>query len=122
DGTLSVLLEGYGVFEAPAPHLTQAPRIVNSADMSDRAAAPGSLISVLGANVKRASSGQNVFPVLISSDQSSQLQVPFEVTPGTFQLAVQRGDGGLWIAPVNIKQASPAIFVDADGEPMVLDA
>jgi len=122
DGTLSVLLEGYGVFEAPAPHLAQAPRIVNSADMSDRAAAPGSLISVLGANVKQASSGPNVFPVLISSDQSSQLQVPFEATPGTFQLAVQRNDGGFWIAPLNVKQASPAIFVDADGAPMVLDA
>jgi uncharacterized protein (TIGR03437 family) len=122
DGTLTVLLEGYGVFETPAPHLAQAPRIVNSADMSDRAAAPGSLISVLGANVKQATSGQNTFPVLISSDQSSQLQVPFEATPGTFQLSVQRSDGGMWVAPLNVKQASPAIFVDADGTPMVLDA
>jgi uncharacterized protein (TIGR03437 family) len=122
DGTLTVLLEGYGVFEAPAPHLAQAPRIVNSADMSDRAAAPGSLISVLGASVKQASSGENTFPVLISSGQSSQLQVPFEAAPGTLQLSIQRSDGGLWIAPLNVKQASPAIFVDADGAPMVLDA
>ncbi|HVY92324.1 MAG TPA: hypothetical protein VHA14_06235 [Bryobacteraceae bacterium] len=122
DGTLTVLLDGYGVFEAPAPHLALAPRIVNGADMSDRAAAPGSVISVLGANVKQATSGPNSYPVLLSSDQSSQLQVPFEVTPGTFQLAVQRADGGLWIAPLNIKQASPAIFVDTDGAPMVLDA
>ncbi|HXE63951.1 MAG TPA: hypothetical protein VN519_10455 [Bryobacteraceae bacterium] len=122
DGTLSVLLEGYGVFEAPAPHLAQAPRIVNSADMSDRAAAPGSLISVLGASVKEAASGQNAYKVLLSTDQSSQLQVPFEVTPGALQLTVQRGDGGVWVAPLNVKQASPAIFVDTDGAPMVLDA
>jgi uncharacterized protein (TIGR03437 family) len=122
DGTLSVLLEGFGVFETPAPHLAQAPRIVNSADMSDRAAAPGSLISVLGASVKEAASGQNAYKVLDSTGQSSQLQVPFEVTPGTLQLTVQRSDGGLWVAPLNVKQASPAIFVDADGAPMVLDA
>ncbi|HVV47984.1 MAG TPA: hypothetical protein VHC72_22390 [Bryobacteraceae bacterium] len=122
DGTLTVLIEGYGVYEAPAPHLAQAPRIVNSADMSDRAAAPGSLISVLGTSVKQATSGQNSYQVLLSTDQSSQLQVPFEITPGALQLTVQRGDGGLWIAPLNVKQASPAIFVDADGAPMVLDA
>jgi uncharacterized protein (TIGR03437 family) len=122
DGTLTVLLDGYGVFEAPAPHRAKAPRIVNGADMSDRPAAPGSVISVLGTSVKQAASGHNVYPVLLSSDESSQLQVPFEVTPGILQLAIQRGDGGLWIAPLNVKQASPAIFVDTDGGPMVLDA
>jgi uncharacterized protein (TIGR03437 family) len=123
DGTLTVLLDGYGVWETVAPHRQQAPRIVNSADMSDRAAAPGSLISILGANVKQAASGANVFPVLgLPSDQSSQLQVPFEVTPGTIQLAVQ-SDGGVWMAPLNVKQAAPALFVDSDGAPMmVLDA
>jgi uncharacterized protein (TIGR03437 family) len=121
DGTLTVLLDGYGVYETPAPHRAQAPRIVNGADMSDRAAAPGSLISVLGANVKQASSGRNVYPVLVASDQSSQLQVPFEVAPGTLQLAVT-GDGGFWMAPLNVKEAAPAIFVDADGTPMIQDA
>jgi uncharacterized protein (TIGR03437 family) len=81
------------------------------------------LISILGANVKQAASGANVFPVLgLPSDQSSQLQVPFEVTPGTIQLAVQ-SDGGVWMAPLNVKQAAPALFVDSDGAPMmVLDA
>lgn len=122
DGTLTVLLDGYGVFEAPAPHRTQALRIVNGADMTDRAAAPGSLISVIGANVKQASSGRNVYPVLLATEQSSQLQVPFEVAPGTLLLAVQ-GDGGLvWTARLNVKDAAPAIFVDSDGTPVVLDA
>jgi uncharacterized protein (TIGR03437 family) len=122
DGTLTVLLDGWGVYEAPAPHHAQAPRIVNGADMSDRAAAPGSLITVLGANVTQAMSGRNQFPVLLPSDQSSQLQVPFEVAPGTLQLAVQHDGGGLWTAPLNVKQAAPAIFVDADGTPMIQDA
>lgn len=121
DGTLTALLDGYGVRETPAPHLTQAPRIVNGADLSDRAAAPGSLISVLGANVKQASSGQNLYPVLMASDQTSQLQVPFEVAPGTLQLAVQ-SENGHFTAPLNVKEAAPAIFVDADGVPWIVDA
>jgi len=121
DGTLTVLLDGYGAFEAPAPHRAQAPHIVNAADMTDRAAAPGSLISILGASVRQATSGQNAYPVLIASDQSSQLQVPFEVKPGLLQLAVQ-GTSGTWVAPLNVKEAAPAIFVDADGAPMLQDA
>jgi uncharacterized protein (TIGR03437 family) len=121
DGTLTLLLDGYGVFEAPAPHRAQTPRIVNAADMTDRAAAPGSLISILGASVRQATSGQNAYPVLLASDQSSQLQVPFEVKPGLLQLAVQ-GASGSWIAPLNVKEAAPAIFVDADGAPMLQDA
>jgi uncharacterized protein (TIGR03437 family) len=121
DGTLTVLLDGYGVFETPAPHRALAPRIVNGADMTDRAAAPGSLISVIGANVRQASSGRYVYPVLLPSDRSSQLQVPFEIAPGTLQLALE-SDGNLWMAPLNVKQASPAIFVDPDGTPMIQDS
>lgn len=121
DGTLTVLLDGYGVYEAAAPHRGQALRIVNAADMSERAAAPGSLISVMGANVKRARTGQTLYPVLLASDQISQLQVPFEITPGSLQLAVE-SDGGLWMAPISVKDAAPAIFVDADGAPMIQDA
>ena len=121
DSTLTVALDGYGVFETPAPHRALAPKIVNGADMTDRAAAPGSLISVIGANVRQARSGQYVYPVLLPSDQSSQLQVPFEIAPGTLQLALE-SDGNLWTAPLNVKQASPAIFVDPDGTPMIQDA
>ncbi len=121
DGTLTVLLDGYGVFESPAPHRAAAPRIVNGADMSERAAAPGSLITVLGANVKQARSNGNLFPVLLPSAQSSQLQVPFELSPGIQQLIVEGADG-VFSAPLNVKQAAPAIFVDADGAPMIQDS
>ena len=76
----------------------------------------------IGANVKQASSGRNVYPVLLATEQSSQLQVPFEVAPGTLLLAVQRDGGLLWMAPLNVKEAAPAIFVDADGTPMIQDA
>jgi len=121
DGTLTVLLDGYGAFETIAPHRAQSPRIVNAADMTDRAAAPGSLISVLGASVRQATSGRNAYPVLLATEQSSQLQVPFEVSPGIQQLVVQ-GAGGNWTAPLNVKEVAPAIFVDSDGAPMLQDA
>jgi uncharacterized protein (TIGR03437 family) len=49
------------------------------------------------------------------------LQVPFEIAPGTLQLALE-SDGNLWMAPLNVKQASPAIFVDPDGTPMIQDS
>jgi uncharacterized protein (TIGR03437 family) len=50
------------------------------------------------------------------------LQVPFEVVPGTLQLAVQSDGGLLWMAPLNVKEAAPAIFVNADGTPFIQDA
>jgi len=126
DNTLTVALDGYGVFEASAPHRSRSVRIVNGADMSDRAAAPGSLISVLNASVIAArpaqiNGGAASWPVIASSSQSSQLQVPFEAKPGGFFLSLQ-GAGEQWTVPLTVKNAAPAIFVDAEGAPLILDA
>ncbi len=121
DNTLSAVLDGYGVFETPAPHRSRTIRIVNGADMSDRPAAPGSLISVLGANVKQGISGTLQYPIIAASDQSSQLQVPFEAAAGVFQIALD-GASDRWTAPLTVKEASPAIFVDSDGSPLLLDS
>jgi uncharacterized protein (TIGR03437 family) len=126
DNTLTVALDGYGVFEAAAPHRARSVRIVNGADMSDRAAAPGSLISVLNASVVTArpaeiNGGTVSWPVVASSSQSSQLQVPFEATPGGIFLSLQ-GAGEQWTVPLTVKNAAPAIFVDAEGAPLILDA
>jgi uncharacterized protein (TIGR03437 family) len=125
DNTLTVALDGYGVFEAPAPHRTRNIRLVSGADLTERAAAPGSLISVLGAKVEAVKNAGLTYPVLASSDQSSQLQVPFEATAGTFSLALQgvgeHGAGDRWSVPLTVKDAAPALFVDADGAPLILD-
>ena len=121
DDTLTVALDGYGVFESPAPYRTRTVRLVSGADLTDRAAAPGSLVSVLGAKVATVSNQGVAYPVLASSDQSSQLQVPFEATVGTFSLALE-GASDRWTVPLTVKDAAPAIFVDADGSPLVLDA
>jgi uncharacterized protein (TIGR03437 family) len=121
DNTLTVALDGYGVFESPAPHRSRTVRLVNGADMSDRAAAPGSLISVLGASVQRGAAGGAQYPVLAASEQSSQLQVPFEASAGLTQIALE-GAADRWTIPLTVKDASPAIFVDAEGSPFILDS
>ncbi len=121
DNVLTVALDGYGVFESPAPHRSRSVRVVSGADLTDRPAAPGSLISVLGAKVELVRNQGQSWPVLASSDQSSQLQVPFEASSGTFSLALE-GANNRWTVPLTIKDTAPAIFVDADGDPLILDA
>jgi uncharacterized protein (TIGR03437 family) len=121
DNTLTVALDGYGVFEAPAPHRTVNVRLVSGADLNERPAAPGSLISVLGAKVDTVRNQGLAYPVLASSDRSSQLQVPFEATPGTFSLALQ-GTTDQWTVPLTVQDTAPAIFVDQEGSPLILDA
>ena len=121
DNTLTVVLDGYGVFETVAPHRTRRVRVVNAADMSDKAAAPGSLITVLGANITAARAAGMLYPVLASSDRSSQVQVPFETVAGTWSLALDAA-GARWTVPLAVKDAAPAIFVDSDGAPLILEA
>ena len=48
-------LDGYGVYTAIAPHRLRDARVVSAADYSAKPAAPGALLSVLGARVESAS-------------------------------------------------------------------
>ncbi len=121
DNTLIVALDGYGVFETAAPHRIRTVKLVSGADLTERAAAPGSLVSVLGARVQMVRNQGASYPVLAASDQSSQVQVPFEASAGTFSLALE-GVTDRWTVPLTVKEAAPAIFVDSDGSPLVLDA
>ncbi len=121
DNSLIVALDGYGVFETAAPHRLRSVKLVSGADLTERAAAPGSLVSVLGARVQTVRNQAASYPVLAASDQSSQVQVPFEASAGTFSLALE-GASDRWTVPLTVKDAAPAIFVDSDGSPLVLDA
>lgn len=118
---LFVAIEGYGVYAALAPHRLASPRLVNAADFSQRAAAPGSLLSFLGGRVKSARAGDLSFPVLAASDAESQIQVPFAAPAGSLSLSLDTAAGDLRLA-VPLETASPAIFVDRDGTPLVLNA
>ena len=121
DGTLTAALEGYGVFEAAAPHRTRAVRLLNGADLTVRPAAPGSLVSVVGAELLTARSGEMLYPVLGASSSGTQLQVPFESGVGIVTLALESGSDR-WTLPLTVKESAPALFVDSDGSPLVLDA
>jgi uncharacterized protein (TIGR03437 family) len=118
---LYIALDGHGVYAAAAPHRLRNLRIVNAADFSTRAAAPGSLLSVIGGLVNAARGGNLDYPVLAASDAESQIQVPFEAVGPNVALAFDTNAGRVTlIEPV--QPVSPAIFVGRDGAPWLYDA
>lgn len=119
---LYVALLGHGVYRTLAPHRLLDPRVVNAADFSSRAAAPGSLLSVLGRRVSSARMGSTEVPVLAASESESQIQVPFEASGTTLSLDLSDGTPGGRSVALPLRRLSPAIFVDRDGTPMILDA
>ena len=117
---LFTAVEGYGLYTAPAPLRAGAVRVSNSADFSNRPAAPGSLISVTGGKVTSALAGSLNFPILASGDAESQLQVPFEAPSQTLELSVEFGGAAASSVPLAIRSVSPAIFIDHDGSPLLV--
>ena len=118
---LYVAIDGYGVFASIAPHRLLALRAVSAADYSERAAAPGALLSILGGRVSSARAGERSVPVLATTDNESQIQVPFEVSGQALALGLELAGGRLNLG-VPLRSVAPAVFVDRDGTPMVLDA
>jgi len=118
---LYVALDGYGVYATIAPHRFRDARVVNAADYSSRPTAPGALLSVLGTRVESAMSANTVVPVLDASNTASQIQVPFEATGNTFSLSLNAAAGRLTVG-LPLQSVSPAIFVDPEGTPLVMDA
>ena len=118
---LYIALDGYGIYAAAAPHRALAVRLVNAADFSNRPAAPGSLVSVLGALVNSAKAGELNFPVLEAAEGESHIQVPFEATGPNLPLALNAAGRTLTIG-LAVQPVSPAIFVGREGEPMIQDA
>jgi uncharacterized protein (TIGR03437 family) len=118
---LYAAIDGYGVFTAIAPHRTRSLRVVNAADFSTRAAAPGGLLSVVGSRVNSATAGSLNYPVLAAADDGSQIQVPFEATGPNVTLALVTQSGRTQIG-MRVQPVSPAIFVTHDGAPMLQDA
>jgi uncharacterized protein (TIGR03437 family) len=118
---LFVAMQGYGVYAALAPHRLGNLRVVNAADFSGRPAAPGSLLSVLGGRVRTARAGDLTFPVLAASDSETQIQVPFTAPGGSVSVALETGQGSLRLA-LPVEEVSPAVFIDRDGTPLVLNA
>jgi uncharacterized protein (TIGR03437 family) len=119
---LWVSMEGLGVFSTLAPHRLRDPRVVSSADLVARAAAPGALLSVLGARIDSASSGTLAVPVLAANDTASQIQIPFNASGDSVALSFASGSGIRVLPSVPLLPASPGIYLNQDGSPVALDA
>ncbi len=119
---LYVVVEGWGLFAAMAPHRVRQLSIVNSADFSSRPAAPGSLLSILGANVSRVQTGELAVPVLASGGRETQIQVPFEAAGATLDLVLEAQGAAATRVGLPLARVSPAIFIARDGAPLLLDA
>jgi uncharacterized protein (TIGR03437 family) len=117
---LFVALEGYGVYVALAPHRLRDARVVCAADYGSRAAAPGTLLSILGARIQSAQSDNRAVPILDANDRASQIQVPFEAQGETVSLSLQAAAGLLTVG-LPLQNVSPAIFVDPEGTPLVMN-
>ncbi|HYI96123.1 MAG TPA: hypothetical protein VEX68_21445 [Bryobacteraceae bacterium] len=118
---LYAAFEESGLFGALAPHRLRDPRVVSAADRVARAAAPGSLLSVIGAKVNAARIGERNAPVLASTDIESQIQVPFDAAGTNVHLSTDTTAGARQLG-LTLLPASPSIFVDPDGVPLVLNA
>jgi uncharacterized protein (TIGR03437 family) len=118
---LYIAIEGYGVYATSAPHRVRNVRIVNGGDYSTRAAAPGSILSVIGGLINSATGGGLNYPVLAGSETESQIQVPFEAVGPSVSLAL-RTPAGIITRDLPVVPVSPAILVSREGAPMLWDA
>jgi len=120
---LWVALEGYGLYQTMAPHRIGDPRVITSAGLVARAAAPGTLFSIEGARVNSANAGGLSVPVLAASDTESQIQIPFEMRGDSLALSIDGPAGSRLLPSVPMVSASPAIQLDPrDGNPLLIDA
>jgi uncharacterized protein (TIGR03437 family) len=123
ENQLWAVVEGFGVYSTLAPHRLNDPRVVSAADMVARAAAPGSLMSILGARVATANAGGLPVPVLAADENESQIQIPFDARGTSLSLAIESAAGQRTLPPLTLQPVAPAIFVDPhDGAPLLVDA
>jgi uncharacterized protein (TIGR03437 family) len=123
ENQLWAVAEGFGVYSTLAPHRFSDPRVVSAADMLVRAAAPGALMSIVGAKVSTARAGDLFVPVLAAGDIESQIQIPFDARGSSLSLSIDSASGQRMLPALALQPVSPAIFVDPrDGTPLLLDA
>jgi uncharacterized protein (TIGR03437 family) len=115
-------VDGYGVYSTLAPHRLRDPSVVSAADFVARAVAPGSLVSILGANVDTVRTNNIVAPVLAAASSESQVQIPFEAQGSTLSMAASSAGVSVRLPPLALAESSPVIFVSQEGSPMLLDA
>ncbi len=111
--------DGYGVYAMATP--VRSLRLLNTADYSTRPAAPGSLLTVIGARVTAVRGANLNYPVLQASDTDTQIQVPFGAVGPSVNLSLQTANGAV-TRELAVQPVSPAILVGPDSVPMLWDA
>jgi uncharacterized protein (TIGR03437 family) len=118
---LYAAVDGFGVYSTAAPHRPRRPLLLHTADYAQRAAAPGALLSLLGAQASSAAVAGVSAPVLASSAAETQIQVPFEAKGAAVEMSFA-GQGRRWSFSLPLQPAAPAILVDREGAGMLMDA
>lgn len=119
---LYVALDELGVYATLAPHRLRDPRVVSAGDRILRAIAPGSLLSVIGARVQTASVGERPASVLAAGDTESQVHVPYDLPGGQGVLISMNSTAGRIQLGLPLAPASPSIFIDPEGNPLIVHA
>ncbi|MDZ4800612.1 MAG: hypothetical protein SGI92_20840 [Bryobacteraceae bacterium] len=125
DGTgnqLYAAFEGLGVWATMAPHRLRDPKVVSAGDRVLRSAAPGSLLSVIGARIESARAGNLPAAILASGENESQVQLPWDLSGSAVMVSMTSGAGNRIQIGLPLAPASPSIFVDRDGIPLITNA
>ena len=115
-------IDGYGVFETPAPHRIRQPLLLRAADYATGPAAPGALLTIVGSAVGHVTVNSQAGVVLSSSAVESQIQIPFEASGDSLRVTASREGAESLSFGMPLRQIAPAILTDGDGFPVIIDA
>ena len=115
-------VDGFGVFESPAPHRARQPLLLHAADYGQRPAAPGALLTIAGGQAEMVTANSLPGVVLSATPVESQIQLPFDVAGDSVRITAQRAGAAALSFGLPLRQVAPAILVDGDGFPVVIDA
>jgi len=114
-------VDGYGILATAPPHLAARPLVVHAADFGQKDAAPGALLTLAGVRATRIAAGGAEMAPLPAAEGESQFQLPFGLTGDSLRLEVDAGTQPMAF-PLRLKETAPAVLMDRDGTPFVLEA
>jgi uncharacterized protein (TIGR03437 family) len=115
-------VDGYGIYESPAPHRARQPLLLRAADYATGPAAPGALLTIVGSAVDGVTVNSQPGVVLSSNALESQIQVPFQVSGDSLRIIASRTGAASLSFGLPLRQIAPAILTDGDGFPVIIDA
>ena len=115
-------VDGYGVYESPAPHRVRQPLLLRAADYASGAAAPGALLTIVGSGVESVTVNSQPGVILSSNAVESQIQVPFEASGDSLRVTASRTGAASLSFGLPLREVAPAILTDGDGFPVIIDA